>query len=104
MSFWPNCDSAKILGVDAGKSDACTGDDGGPLVCNDGNGKAVITGVVSRLGPACADPNYPGVYSNVSHVLGWIKNNMVIPPFYILLFYSHILIIVNPQKMQCALN
>ena len=61
--------------------DACTKDDGGPLVCNDGNDKAVIVGVVSRLGPGCADPNYPGIYSKVSHVLDWIMNNMVIPPF-----------------------
>ena len=61
--------------------DACTKDDGGPLVCNDGNNIAVIFGVVSRLGPSCADPNYPGVYSEVSHALNWIKSNMVIPPF-----------------------
>ena len=69
------------------QTDACNGDDGGPLVCNDGNDKAVIFGVVSRLGPACADPNYPGVYSNVLHALDWIKSNMVIPPFCISSIY-----------------
>ena len=69
-----------ISGV-AYHADACNGDDGGPLVCNDGNDKAVIFGVVSKLGPGCADPNYPGVYSKVSHALDWIKSNMVISPF-----------------------
>ena len=44
-------ESESGVGIDA---DACTGDDGGPLVCNDGNNKAVIFGVVSRLGPSCA--------------------------------------------------
>ena len=71
-------------------TDACNGDDGGPLVCNDGNNKAVIFGVVTRLGPkfGCANQNYPGVYSKVSHVLDWIKSNMVIPPFCISSFDS----------------
>ena len=71
-----------ILGA-AYDADACNGDDGGPLVCNsnDGNNKAVIFGVVSKhVGVGCADPNYPGVYSKVSHALDWIKSNMVMHP------------------------
>ena len=59
-----------------GGKDACTGDSGGPLICNHGN-KAVLVGVVS-WGRRCAEPNHPGVYSRVTHVLDWIRNNMVI--------------------------
>ena len=58
-----------------GGKDACGGDSGGPFVCND-NGKAIIAGVVS-WGWGCAEPDYPGVYSRTTHVLNWIKENMV---------------------------
>ena len=58
-----------------GGKDACGGDSGGPFVCNN-DGKAVVAGVVS-WGKECALPNFPGVYARTTHVLSWIKANMV---------------------------
>jgi len=61
----------------------CRGDSGGPFVCNV-DGKAVITGVVSRgfnyFG--CAGEEYPGTYARVTHVLSWIQDNFdgIAPP------------------------
>jgi trypsin len=53
-------------GVTGGGKDACQGDSGGPLVVG-----TQLVGIVS-WGIGCALPNYPGVYSNVATIKGFI--------------------------------
>lgn len=51
--------------LEEGGVDTCQGDSGGPMFRADSNGEWVEVGIVS-WGNGCAEPGYPGVYSQVS--------------------------------------
>ena len=69
----PDCDNNDL--TDPGK-DSCQGDSGGPLTCAV-DGKAVVTGIVSR-GSGCADEGNSGIYGEVFDYLDWINANSVV--------------------------
>ncbi|CAG0884761.1 unnamed protein product [Cyprideis torosa] len=57
-------------GGEEGK-DACTGDGGGPLVCEK-DGSSVVAGIVS-WGIGCGTKGVPGVYASVASAMPWIQ-------------------------------
>jgi secreted trypsin-like serine protease len=51
-----------------------------PNFQGDGGSPMVIKGTMKQVGISswgigCANPKYPGVYSNVADQIGWIKEN-----------------------------
>jgi len=63
--------SMLCAGLPQGGKDSCQGDSGGPLAAVDGG---YLAGIVS-WGYGCAQPNYPGVNTEVSYFIDFINAN-----------------------------
>ncbi|XP_055906265.1 phenoloxidase-activating factor 2 isoform X2 [Eupeodes corollae] len=74
--FILNDESFICAGGENGK-DACTGDGGSPLVCQN-NGVWYVVGMVA-WGIGCATAGIPGVYVNIATYLSWIQSTILTP-------------------------
>ena len=64
-------DSMICAGLPEGGRDWCQGDSGGPLTCG-----LYLDGIAS-WGYGCAEPGFPGVYTQTSYFVDWINGHML---------------------------
>lgn len=64
-------------GFSTGAVDTCAGDSGGPLYILE-SGQPVQVGITS-FGNGCAQPDYYGIYTNVSHYISWLADYISVP-------------------------
>lgn len=63
-----------------GGVDACQGDSGGPLLAERSDGEWVQVGITS-WGVGCGLAQYPGVYTEVASLAGWVDEQIRLGPF-----------------------
>ncbi|CAG5110809.1 Oidioi.mRNA.OKI2018_I69.chr2.g5169.t1.cds [Oikopleura dioica] len=71
---------AICAGFDEGGQDACTGDSGGPLLCQTGEESPWIVYGVTSWGYGCGRAGKPGVYTRVNLYNKWITSVTGITP------------------------
>ncbi|CAO2614657.1 KLK5 [Lemmus lemmus] len=70
-SYPGQIDKTMFCAGDEEGRDSCQGDSGGPVVCN-----GQLQGLVSWGDFPCAQPNRPGVYTNLCEFVKWIEDTI----------------------------
>ncbi|XP_023933160.1 atrial natriuretic peptide-converting enzyme [Lingula anatina] len=72
MTYVYNATTMMCALYESGIINACAGDSGGPMVCEDMTGRWVLHGVNSWGHIVCNKPTFPSVFTEVYHYRDWI--------------------------------